>query len=70
MHIDIWMNRVIKDHYWQVSTNVFFILQEEGCDFMSETYGELKIHMYEEHDGDKPTYMDMAEAIVSKLNEK
>lgn len=40
------------------------------CDFASETIGELKIHLHEVHDGEKPTYMDMAEAIIVKLNEK
>jgi len=37
---------------------------------MSETVGDLNIHIHEAHGGDRPTYMDMAEAIVYKLNEK
>jgi len=52
--------------------DTLFQCKEEGCEeeFMSETLGDLRIHLHETHNGDKPTYMDMAEAIVYKLNEK
>lgn len=52
--------------------DTLFQCKEEGCEeeFMSETLGDLRIHLHEAHNGDKPTYMDMAEAIVYKLNEK
>jgi len=53
-----------------IPLDTMFKCPEPDCDFASETIGELKIHLHEVHGGDKPTYMDMAEAIIVKLNEK
>lgn len=41
------------------------------CCFPFDTLGELKIHKYGDHeDQDKPSYLDLAEAAVVKLNRK
>jgi len=38
------------------------------CTFESENLGELKIHQYNNHKGcDAPSYLDMAEAAIAKL---
>lgn len=41
------------------------------CCFPFDTLGELKVHKYSDHeDQDKPSYLDLAEAAVAKLNRK
>jgi len=41
------------------------------CCFPFDTLGELKVHKYGDHeDQDKPSYLDLAEAAVAKLNKK
>jgi len=39
------------------------------CHFVSEALGELKIHIYNSHDGTSPSYLDMAEAAVIRLED-
>ena len=39
------------------------------CPFVSEALGELKIHIYNSHDGTSPSYLDMAEAAVIRLED-
>jgi len=43
----------------------------ERCSFPFECLGELKIHMFSDHeDQEKPSYLDLAEVAIVKLNKK
>ena len=42
----------------------------DACSFQSDILGELKIHSHNTHEGcEAPSYLDMAEAAIAKLED-
>ena len=39
------------------------------CNFKSEILGGLKFHQHSSHEGEMPSYLDMAEAAIADLED-